>query len=152
MGIATTFKTTTNLVHDGVVLKGYETTYDYSKLSAVQRAGLNMIGPDGKHVSRLATFDALGLMALGGDPAVVVDAARGKRPHITLSADAAAYVAGSLARKESFFAAIDLGAFAPTPSPGPARLVLMSTGFADKTAHLRFAISAATVRTLAGHP
>lgn len=152
VGLATTFKTTGNLVHDGVVLKGYETTYDYSKLSVAQRAQLDTMSPGGKHVSRIATFDALGLMAVGGDPAAVIDAARGKRDHFTLGADATAYLASSRARKESFFAAIDFGAIVPTTSRGPGRWVMLSAGFADKAAHLRFAISAATVRTFAGQP
>jgi hypothetical protein len=57
------------------------------------------------------------------------------------------FLAGSRTRKESIAMVMDLGALAGL---GTGRLVMVSLGFADKNAHLRLTLPAATLRGMAG--
>jgi len=152
VGVATTIKTSITVVHDGISLKGYDVTYDLSKLSAETRANMEKMVPTGKAVhASIATFDQIGLATMGGaDAATAVDAARGKGAHFTPPAMIADFLIGSRARKESFMMAMDVAAFAGVGGTG--QPFIMSAGFADKAAHLRFTVPASTVRTLSGQP
>jgi len=152
LGVATTLKTSNTVVHDGVSLKGYDVTYDLSKLSAENRATMEKTIPTGKAIhASVSTFDHLGLATMGGaDAAAAIDAARGKGGHFTPPPMIADFLLGSRARKESFVMAMDLAAVTGTGSTG--QPVILSAGFADKSAHLRFTLAAPTVRALSGQP
>ncbi len=143
-GIPTTIKSSTTVVHDGVRLKGYDVTYDLSKLPAQSRAAMEAMVATGKPVhASIATFDRLGLATMGGASAAnAVDAARGKGRRFTPPPMLADFLIGSRARKESFLMAMDVATFAGIAGAG--QPVIISAGFADQAAHLRFALPAAT--------
>lgn len=153
MGISTTIKTNaTTLAHDGVSLKGYDVTYDYTNAPASTRASMEKMFPGGTPLTaRIATFDQLGLITMGGaDPTAAIDAARGKGARFAPSAAIADFLSGSRGRKESFMMVMDFGAI--TGMPGPERTIVMSGGFADRSMHLRFTLPVATLRAISGQP
>jgi hypothetical protein len=151
-GISTTIKSNAQTIeHDGVSIRGYDVTYDMSKVPAAKRAIMEKMIPAGTSTAGIATFDQVGLLTLRStDPGAAIDAARGKGSHFAPSAAIADFLTGSRARQESFMMVMDFGAILGTP--GPARSLMMSAGFADKTAHLRFSLPAQTVRALSGQP
>ncbi|HWU90055.1 MAG TPA: hypothetical protein VN253_22485, partial [Kofleriaceae bacterium] len=79
--------------------------------------------------------------------AAAIDAARGKGKRLAPPAPVADFLAASRTRKESVAMVMDLGALAGL---GTGRAVMMSLGFADKNAHLRITLPAATLRGFAG--
>jgi hypothetical protein len=147
---ATSPKATT---HDGVPLRGLDVAYDLSKAPPETKVAMEkMIPKSGGLTSRVATFDQLGVVAVATDggaaAAAAIDAARGKARRYAPTAQIADFLAGSRARKESFVMVMDLGAFTGLGTSG--RALMLSAGFADKRAHLRITLPAATFRGLAG--
>jgi hypothetical protein len=155
-GVSTTIRSSAaTTVHDGVTLRRYDTTQDLSALPAALRQAMEkmLAGPTTSTV--LATFDKLGLSATGSDSAadarLTIDAARGKGPRFAVPAAIAELLAASRQRKESMVLAVDVAGFmaALTGQPSAAAWPLvMSFGFADRSAHLRFAAPAATLRAI----
>jgi len=150
--------TTTNTLnpstttHDGVSIRGVDVTYDLSKATPENRAMMEKMVPKNGSAVRVALFDKLGAVVSSASPTAVtaaIDAARGKGKRYAPTAQVADFLAGSRTRKESLAAVMDLGA---AVGAGPGRVVMMSMGFADKRAHFRFALPAATVRAFAGAP
>ncbi len=144
-------KTTT---HDGVTLRGYDVTYDLSKAPPDARTMMEKMIPKTGLTARGAIFDRLGVLGMSADgattAAAAIDAARGKGKRYVPPAAVADFLAGSRARKESLAIVADLGAFTGLGATG--RALMMSLGFADKRAHLRLTLPAATFRGLAGMP
>jgi hypothetical protein len=137
--------------HDGVAIRGVDVRYDLSKATPDARAAMEkMISKNGAAL-RAATFDKLGLVVSSADGATsvtaAIDAARGKGKRYAPTAQVAGFLAGSRARKESVALVIDLGGAMGMGASG--RVVMMSMGFADRRAHLRLALPAATIRGLA---
>ncbi len=152
MNVRTTLKTNAERVeHDGVSLKGYDVTYDYSAAPAATRATMEKMIPGGTTTARVATFDQLGLVTIGGaDAATAIDAARGKGDHFTPPPVIADFLTGSRARKESVAMVMDFASLLGTP--GPSRTMMLSSGFADRSMHLRITMPTATVRAISGQP
>lgn len=152
MGMTTTITANPKpVMHDGVTLRGYDMVYDLSKAPQATRDIMEkMVGKTG-HSARGGTFDQLGLVAMSADggaaAAAVIDAARGKGKRLVLSPAVNDFLTGSRTRKESIAMVMDLGALAGL---GTGRLVMVSLGFADKNAHLRLTLPAATLRGMAG--
>ena len=152
MGMTTTVTTNPKATaHDGVTLRGYEVVYDFSKAPPTTRDAMQKMIPKGGLSARGGTFDQLGVVAMSGDgaagAAAAIDAARGKGKRLVPPALVADFLAASRARKESAAMVMDLGALAGLPT---GRTVMLSFGFADKNAHLRLTLPAATIRGLAG--
>jgi hypothetical protein len=152
MGMTTTQVLSPNTTtHDGVTIRAIETTYDLSKATPETRAAVEkMIAKGGTTTTRLAVLDQLVAFAASPDGSAAtatIDAVRGKGKRYTPAAVAADFLAGSRARKESLAAVMDIGLVTGT---GPGRMVMLAMGFADKRAHLRFALPAATMRAFAG--
>jgi hypothetical protein len=154
MGMTQTMTTNPKAtVHDGVTLRGYDTTYDLSKAQPMNRAMWEKMFPKTGVATRGGTFDKLAVVAAGADgtaaAAAVIDAARGKGARFAPPAVVADFLAGSRTRKESIAMVADIGAMAGLPTGG---MFMMSFGFADRNAHIRIALPAATLRTMAGQP
>jgi len=154
--IKSTIKATPPTTYDNITLRGYEIKQDLASVPAEQRKAIEAMWPGGVMAARIATFDGVGVVAIGSDSITeakhVVDAARGKATHYTPSREVASLLETVRVRKESFGFVIDVGALAArltsTPAPGP-EPILMSMGYADHNAHIRFAITAATLKLLA---
>jgi hypothetical protein len=142
--------------HDGVSVRGYDVSYDVSKLPAASQAAMKVsMGPGFTTRYELATFDQLGMFAMGNDAIAVagktIDAARGKGDHWKPTGELARALAASKARKDSMVMLMDFGAFAAlAPQPGgkrPTGQMVMTVGFADGNAHLRMGMSVATIKS-----
>jgi hypothetical protein len=140
--------------HDGVVLRSYDTTSDLSKIPADQRKAMAAVMPDGVQHVQMATFDGLSMIVAAPDSLAeagrAIDAARGKAGHFVASADVERLLAAVRARKDSIAMMIDFGGVlamltGASAQPQPA---MISFGTADRSAHLRIALPAATVRAL----
>jgi hypothetical protein len=140
--------------HDGVVLRSYDTTQDLSKAPADQRKAMAAIMPDGVQHVQMATFDGLTMIVAAPDSLAEaersIDAARGKAGHFVASADVDRLLAAVRARKDSTAMMIDLGGVLAMLTGGSAQSqpAMISFGAADRSAHLRIALPAATVRAL----
>jgi len=162
LGISTTIKADpAAAAHDGVTLHGYETTYDLSRLPPAQRKAMAAAMPRDHAHAQLATFDGLAMLVMDADGAIAVghaiDGARGKAASFVAAPPVDGLLAASRARKESVAMTMDLGLLMARvtgrPASGP-QPVMMALGFADRRAHLRFAMAAATLRAAvnAGKP
>lgn len=154
MGMTQTITTNPkSTVHDGVTLRGYDTVHDLSKAAPANRAVWEKMFPKSGLATRGGTFDKLAVVAAAADgtaaAAAVIDAARGKGARFTPPAVVGDFLAGSRARKESIVMVADIGAMAGLTS---GRMFMTSFGFADKNAHIRIALPAATLRGFAGQP
>ncbi len=148
-GISTTIKTNpTPMDHDGVQLLGYDVTYDYSKAPEPTRKVMEAMVPGGTTTARVATFDQLCLIALGADPAGALDASRGKAPTWAPVAAIAELLKQAITRKDSILLMMDAGALSHAAKPGLPLPFIFTIGFADKAAHLRATLPAATARGL----
>jgi hypothetical protein len=155
MGITGTIKANPGTtVHDGVALRSYEATYDLSKMPPAQRQAMEATLPGAQVRTQIATFDALGVIALGPDSlteaGLAIDAARGKAPHFVAPTLTGELLAASRARKDSVAMMMDLGALLAKitgSAPTTAAPILMSLGCADHNAHLRLVLPVVTLRT-----
>jgi len=142
-------------VHDGVTLRGYRTSFDLSKAPPAQRKAMErMMGARGAE-TWMAAFDRVGMIVGGSDSAAaagrLIDAARGKAPRFVTPPAIAQFLTESRARKDSMAMTLDFagivasvtGLAAPAGDGAP---LMLSLGFADRRAHLRFAAPAACVR------
>jgi hypothetical protein len=153
MGMSVTYttnpKTTT---YDGVTLPGLDVAYDFSKAPPDTKAMMEKMIPKTGMTSRVATFDQLGLVALSADAAAgaaaAIDAARGKGKRYAPTAQITDFLAGSRVRKESVAMVMDVGGLTGMGASG--RALMISMGFADKRAHLRITLPAATFRGFTG--
>ena len=152
--ITSNAKTTT---HDGVTLRSYDTTYDLSKMPAMQRQAMESMFPAGGVSARIATFDKVGLVTSTTDSAVdanrAIDAARGKGSRFTPSKATAELLAASRDRKESLVIIMDIAGFMAGitgRSAAGADPIVASLGFADRKAHFRIALPVSTMRALGG--
>ncbi len=137
------------MVHDGITVRTVDATYDLSKMAPDARAAMEKMFPKAGMATRAAAFGKLGVVSGSADPgaaAAAIDAARGKGKSYVPPAQVADFLAGSRTRKESVAMMMDLGA---TMGMGTGRLLMLSMGFADKRAHFRLTLPAATVRGLA---
>jgi hypothetical protein len=70
------------ITHDGVTLRGLDTTYDFSKAPPDTRALMEKMYPKTNMTARVATFDQLGVVAMSSDGGAIattaIDAARGR--------------------------------------------------------------------------
>jgi hypothetical protein len=108
------------------------------------------VAPGGTQRAQIATFDRLGLVVSSRDSvqdaARAIDPARGKAarfaaPHVR------ELLAGSRARTDSLAMMLDLSAVVSSVrGAAPAAMpLLVSFGFADRNAHIRVALPAATL-------
>ena len=140
--------------HEGVVLRSYDTTSDFSKIPADQRKAMAAFMPDGVQHVQMGTFDGLAMIVAAPDSLAEagrsIDAARGKAAHFVASPDVDRLLAAVRARKDSIAMMLDLGGVLATITGGPAtsQPAMISFGAADHSAHLRIAVPAATVRAL----
>lgn len=158
MGYGTTFTTTPkNPTYDGVTVRGYEVSYDFSKLPADQQKKMAAMFPATVH-ARVALFDGLAALVLAPkaetETNLVIDTARGKGSHFTPSKQVAELLDLAKARKDSFAFVMDfaklIAAFGKGPSlPNASTPGVVALGFADRQFHLRFATTFATIKTLA---
>jgi hypothetical protein len=144
--------------HEGVVLRGYRTTYDLSKAPPAQRKAIERIARAGGTDTRIAAFDKVGTVVAGPDALAdagrVIDAARGKAARFVPSPTLAGFLADSRARKDSMVMTFDVTgliavAAGAHPQDGPEAPFLVSLRFADRRAHLRIAAPVASVRAAA---
>ena len=160
MGYTTTFKALTGVpAHDGVVIRGYEMTYDFSKLPPDQQKTLKALLPPTVS-SRVALFDGIASFVMGtkadAETGLAIDAARGKSPHFVPPRPVADLLATARARKDSLAFVIDfaavLSAFGQRPAlPGASAPGVIALGFADRRFHVRMSLPFATLKSLA-HP
>jgi len=153
-GAATTLKarpdTTT---YAGATLRGYDATSDYSKVPEAQRQMMEAMMPSGVRHAQFAAFDALTMLVVTPDGLAdakrTIDASRGKA-HYTAGGEIAGLLAGSRTRKDSVAAVFDFGTIVSMVAG--AKLgdlpLLMSFGFADRSAHIRIAVPVTTAQTL----
>src|SRR5262249_40884580 len=132
-----------------------------TSMPAERKAQMAKMAPNGVMRSVVATLDDLGLIAIGPDSQAsaerAIDAARGKAAHFTPTADVAALLAASRARKDSIAMVMDFGAMASmmgklTTIGAGSHPLLMSFGFADGSAHMRITVPSATMRAMAPTP
>jgi len=153
MGMTVTYTTNPKPVtYDGVALPGLDAVYDFSKAPPDTKAMMEKMIPKTGVTTRVATFDQLGLVALSGDgsaaASAAIDAVRGKGKRFAPTAQITDFLAGSRVRKESLAMVMDVGGITGQGATG--RSMMISIGFADKRAHLRLTLPAATFRGLAG--
>jgi hypothetical protein len=153
MGMTVTQTTNPNVTtHDGVTLRGYDAVYDLSKAPPDTRTMMEKMFPKTGLSARLGIFDQLGVVGMAADGTAVakvaIDAARNKGKRYAPPAQVTDFLAGSRTRKESIAMVMDIGGLMGTGTSG--RAMMMSMGFADKRAHLRITMPAATIRGLAG--
>lgn len=130
--------------HAGVTVRAYETTTTGGPSSP-------MMPPGGKMRVSLAMFDNLLLLASKSAPHAI-DAARGKSPGFKPTRYQAALFDRARARKDSMAFVLDVGAVvaataAPAKIPAGSNM-LMSLGFADRSAHFSFAIPATVIKSM----
>ena len=152
MGLTTTVTTNPKTTaHDGVTLRGYDAVYDLSKVPPASKPMMEKMLPKSGLSARGGTFDKLAVVAMAADgaaaAAAVIDAVRGKGTRFSPPAPVADFLAASRVRKESVAMVMDFGALTGLATGRP---LMMSFGFADKNAHLRLTLPAATLRGLAG--
>ncbi|MCE9574945.1 MAG: hypothetical protein K8W52_17480 [Deltaproteobacteria bacterium] len=130
-------------VHDGVTVRGYDTTMDLSKAPPAMRASSQLINPSGTARSELAVVDKLYLVAMGSDADAqigrAIDIAHGKGVRAAMPKPLAAMLASSQARKDSGAMMFDFAALAALTGT-PAKMtgqVLMTFGVVDRAAHFR---------------
>jgi hypothetical protein len=153
MGMTVTYtanpKATT---YDGVTLPGLDVVYDFSKAPPDTKAMMEKMIPKTGLTSRVATFDQLGVVAMAADAnaaaMAAIDAARGKGKRYAPTAQITDFLAGSRVRKESVAMIMDIGGLTGLGPSG--RAMMLSMGFADKRAHLRITLPAATLRGFTG--
>jgi hypothetical protein len=153
MGATITHTTSPNpTTHDGVAIRGYDVVYDLSKAPPDTRTMMEKMIPKTGLSTRVGVFDQLGVVGLAADGAAAakaaIDAARGKGKRYIPPAQVTDFLAGSRTRKESVAMVLDIGGLMGMGPSG--RAMMMSMGFADKRAHLRITVPAATLRGLAG--
>jgi hypothetical protein len=160
MGMTTTIKVNPGTVpHDGVALRSYESSVDFSKVRPADKAIAEAMTAKTSRV-HVGVFDRLGLIAFGPDSLAeatrAIDAARGKIPRFTAPPSVGQLLASSRARKDSIVLMMDLGAImssmaaaAGKPAQPPAAIqpLVISFGGADRAAHLRVAVPASTARS-----
>jgi hypothetical protein len=156
VGIPVTLQATAAAAqHDGVAIRGYDTTYDLSALPELKRKEmLKVLGGSNVSHAAMATFDKLAVFAIAGTGDAVaaagsdIDAARGKGSRYKPTKEVQRALDASRARKDSAVMIMDFGAFAammPTPTKLTGAMV-MTAGFADGTAHLRMSLASATFK------
>jgi len=160
MGYTTTFKTIPSPPpHDGVGVRGYEMTYDFSKLPPAQKKQLEAMLPP-TVAARVALFDGLAAFVIGpkaeAETSLVIDAARGKSSHFAPAKPVADLLGAARTRKDSLVFVMDfaslMAAFGKGPSiPGTSAPGVIALGFADHRFHLRLSTPYATLKSLA-HP
>jgi hypothetical protein len=158
MDMPSTLKTTPNVpAYDNVALRGYDLTYDFSKLPAAKQAQMQKLFPAVIH-TRVGVVDGNGMFVNGSNADVaahaMIDAARGKGSHFTPPAQVADLLRASRSRHDSIalvmdFAAIISAVRQTAAIPGASIPGVMTLGFADKRAHLRVAASVATIKSIA---
>jgi len=149
--------------HGGTVIHGLTTTVDLDSTPPLQRDMFaRMYGNGGQRTSiafppgaLIATIGELGLIEQA------IDARAGKAARLRPPPEIAGQVVEARGRRDSLLFVIDLVSIvgtlravavpgAPPPPPAaPAPGLAIALGFADRAAHLRFTLSAATVRALA---
>jgi hypothetical protein len=138
----------------GVTLRSYDTTYDTSKIPPDQRQAMAAMMPDGVHSVHLGTVDGLAVLVAAPDSAAearrTIDAARGKGARFVASKVLAPLLAASRARKDSLVMVMDLGAVfgAFTGKSLGSQPMVIGFGAADRSAHLRISVPAATARAV----
>lgn len=160
MGYGTTMTATPGLpAHDGVTVRGYDLTYDFSKLPAAQQQQMKALMPSTVH-TRVAVFDGLGAFVIApkadAEVAQAIDAERGKVGHFVSSGPVAELLNAAKARHDSMALVVDVGRLSAAFThaalpPGASTPGLVAIGAADKSLHLRFATTFATLKALA-HP
>lgn len=146
--------------YDGVTLRSYDATTDYSKAAPNKRQLLESMNPSGPHRAHLAAFDKVFMMVMAKDGLAVakrtIDAARGKAAHLELGSATETLLAASRAHKDSVAMTLDIGAIAKLTKAADLGVlpVMMSLGFADRNAHIGMAVPLTTARSLmhAGNP
>jgi len=140
--------------YDGVALRSYDATLDYSTATPAKRQALETMNPSGTHRVQLAAFDKLFMLVTAKDGLAVakrtIDAARGNAAHLAPGSATDALLATSRAHKDSLAMTIDVGAIGRLASNNQLGVapVMMSLGFADRRAHIGLAIPAASARAL----
>jgi hypothetical protein len=160
-GVVTTIKTTPQTTtYGGVTLHGYDTTYDLSKASELQREMHKKLIPQSVQHSQVAVYDAVAMVAVSQDSVTdakkVIDASRGKPgvARFTPSPIIRDQLAAARARKDSMAILVDVsGLLAPFLGHGGTSPPLALTfGAADHNAHFRLTMPAETLHALAGGP
>ncbi len=154
MGMTSTIKANPGTtMHDGVALRSYDLTYDFSKVAPAQRKAMETMLPGTQARAQIATFDTLSMVVLAPDSLAeagrTIDAARGKAPHFVAPTLTGELLAASRARKDSIAMMMDLGAILAGitgRSPSGVAPILLTLGCADHNAHLRLGLPAATLR------
>jgi hypothetical protein len=142
--------------HDGVVLRSYDTSYDFSMAPEDQRKLLVAMNPGGMQHVELAAFDSLGVIVAGPDSRAevgrVIDAVRDKAPRFAAPHVIDDLLAASRAHKDSVALVMDLGVFVAMATGAPmgsgTEPALLSFGTADRTLHIRIALPATTLRAM----
>ncbi|HWO21730.1 MAG TPA: hypothetical protein VNO30_23330 [Kofleriaceae bacterium] len=138
--------------HDGVTIRTIDITYDLSKAPPDTKAAMEKMIAKSGAATRTALFDKLGLVVMAADggagATAAIDAVRGKGKRYAPPAQVTDFLAGSRVRKESVAMIADIGAAMGLGAAG--RTMMLSMGFADKRAHFRLALPAATIRGFAG--
>lgn len=146
MGIKMTMKAGKPVTHAGIALRGYDTTYDFSKAPPASRQTFEKTLPKGPMTTLIGLVDRLGVAGVsprgGGTTFAAIDAVRGSGKRYVPPREIAAFFAASRARKESVAAAMDMRALG-TPFAGA---ILMSLGFADKNLHIRIGVPVSVAR------
>jgi len=141
-------------LYDGVALRSYDATLDHSTAAPARRQALEMMNPSGTHRTQLAAFDERFMLVMAKDGLAVakrtIDAARGNGPQLAPGTATGALLASSRAHKDSLVMTIDVGAIGRlvTGSQLGVLPVMMSLGFADRSAHIGVAVPATTARAL----
>ncbi|HET7499869.1 MAG TPA: hypothetical protein VFK02_02670 [Kofleriaceae bacterium] len=141
--------------HGGVTLRSYDTAFDLSKLPPEQHQAMASMMPEGTQHVYLGAFDDLAVLVSAKDGAAevrrTIDAARGKGAHFAAGKLVDPLLAASRARKDSLVMAMDLGGLMGsfTGKSLGTQPIVMAFGAADRNAHLRFSVPAATARALA---
>ncbi|HEU4728740.1 MAG TPA: hypothetical protein VFT22_12640 [Kofleriaceae bacterium] len=138
----------------GVTLRSYDTTFDTSKIPPDQRQAMAAMMPDGVHRVHLGAFDDVAVLVSSQDSdreaRRTIDAARGKGPRFVAGKLVDPLLATSRTRKDSIVMVMDLGNLfgALTGKSLGSQPMVMAFGAADRRAHLRFSVPAATARAL----
>jgi hypothetical protein len=151
MSVSMLMKSSPASDHNGIQVRGYDVSYDYTAAPAATRKAMEKMAPSGVAVpARVATFDHVAVVTMGkSDPNVAIDAARGTANRFAPSAFTADFLTAARARKDSLMMSLDIGAITGKSLGGE---MIMSAGFIGKTAHCRLTMPVTMLRTLAAKP
>lgn len=151
MSVSMLMKSSPASDHGGISVRGYDVSYDYTAAPAATRAAMEKVAPSGVAIpARVATFDHVAVLTMGkSDPNVAIDAVRGTANRFAPSAFTTDFLTTARARKDSLMMSFDVGAITGKPAGGE---MIISAGFAGKTAHCRLTMPVVMLRTLATKP